>query len=127
MVSITPSKAYGKQFWLILALSPATRAGTAEEKQPPGALTANKLAVKQSKSGELQGGAEMHLIGNKQGLRGPGSTSSSWADPAEGMCDKLVFTSKLLEAILIFCLTFLALGSSFSIAYGINCAYVVSN
>lgn len=66
MVSTTPFKAYGKQFWLILVLSLASRAGTAEEKQPPGALAANKLAVNCSKSGELQGGAEMRLIGNKQ-------------------------------------------------------------
>lgn len=78
MVSTTPSKAYGKQFWLILVLSPATRAGTAEEKQPPGALTANKLAAKHSKSGELQGGAEMHLIGNKQlGLGGQGAQAAA--------------------------------------------------
>lgn len=74
MVGTTPSKAYGKQFWLILVLSPATSAGTAEEKQPLGALNANKLAVKCSKSGELQGGTEMLLIGNKQlGLGGLGA------------------------------------------------------
>lgn len=59
-------------------LSPATRAGTAEEKQPPGALTANKPAVKHNKSGELQGGAEMHLIGNKQlALGGQGAQAAA--------------------------------------------------
>lgn len=50
----------------MLALSPATTAGIVEDKQPPGTLTANKLATKRNKSGELQGGAEMRLIGNMQ-------------------------------------------------------------
>jgi len=36
VVGTTPSKACGKQSWLMLALSPATTAGVVEEKQPPG-------------------------------------------------------------------------------------------
>lgn len=70
VVGTTPSKAYGKQSWLMLALSPATTAGIVEEKQPPGTLTANKLAMERNKSGELQGAAEVHLIGNEQLGRG---------------------------------------------------------
>lgn len=62
----TTSKVYGKQSWLILAFSPATTAGTVEEEQPPGTPTVNKLAMKRNKSGELQGGADMRLISNKQ-------------------------------------------------------------
>lgn len=57
--------------------SPATRAGT-KEKQPPGALAANKLAVKRSKAGGLQEGAEMCLIGNKQlGFGGQGAQATA--------------------------------------------------
>lgn len=60
VVGSTPSKVYGKKCWLILTLSPATTVGIEEEKQPPGALTANKLAMK------LRGRTEMYLIENKQ-------------------------------------------------------------
>ena len=73
MVGTTPSIAYGKQSWRMVALRPATTAGTVKKKQPPGTLTVNELAMKRNKSGELQGRAEMRLIGNKQlGLGGWG-------------------------------------------------------
>lgn len=60
VVGSSPSKVYGKQHWLILMLSPATTAGIIEEKQPPGALTVNKLAMKR------QGRTAMCLIENQQ-------------------------------------------------------------
>lgn len=83
MVGTTPCKVYGKQSWLIIALSPATTADIVEEKQPPGTLMANKLATKRNRAAELQGGTEMCLIGNKQLVLGAGENKQQLGRPCK--------------------------------------------